>query len=87
MLAGLVLAFPAAARGESDAGAQDSGSSPDGGVVADAAKVASNVDLLVKTPVFRKPVRWCSRGILGSPAWIECDRPDGVALFSASAHS
>lgn len=38
-----MLAFPAAARGESDAGAQDSGSSPDGGVVANAAKVVSSV--------------------------------------------
>lgn len=47
LLAGLLLVFPATSRGESDAGAQVSGSSPDGGVVADAVKVAVNVHVQV----------------------------------------
>jgi hypothetical protein len=43
LLAGLALVFPAASRGESDAGAQDGGALPDGGVVGDVAKMASSV--------------------------------------------
>jgi hypothetical protein len=56
LLAGLVLAFPAASRGGSDADAQASGSPFDGGVVADAAKLPSKVRVQITGSILSSEV-------------------------------
>jgi hypothetical protein len=47
VLAWLLIFFPAASRGQSDGRYQDSGSTPDGGALGDAQKVASNVHVQI----------------------------------------